>query len=148
MAGRMGAERHTTQNLTVHAVDVEKSLLLIKGAVPGARGQRRPRTHRREGSLNAMSTIDVTTPWVQGRYGRPAGRSSTYRPTSRCIHQVVVAQLAAARQGTHKTKTRAEVSRWQVASRSSRRAPAAPVRVRSVLLTSTGGGVVHGPHAA
>jgi large subunit ribosomal protein L3 len=38
MAGRMGNARHTTQNLTVHAVDAEKSLLLIKGAVPGARG--------------------------------------------------------------------------------------------------------------
>jgi large subunit ribosomal protein L3 len=38
MAGRMGAVRHTTQNLTVHAVDAEKSLLLIKGAVPGVRG--------------------------------------------------------------------------------------------------------------
>ena len=35
MAGRMGHERQTTQNLTVHAVDVEKGLLLIKGAVPG-----------------------------------------------------------------------------------------------------------------
>ncbi|WP_285725829.1 50S ribosomal protein L3 [Psychromicrobium xiongbiense] len=39
MAGRMGAVRHTTLNLTVHAVDAEKGLLLIKGAVPGARGQ-------------------------------------------------------------------------------------------------------------
>ncbi|MCB4208295.1 50S ribosomal protein L3 [Arthrobacter sp. UM1] len=38
MAGRMGAVRHTTQNLTVHAVDAEKNLLLIKGALPGARG--------------------------------------------------------------------------------------------------------------
>ncbi|WP_113719167.1 MULTISPECIES: 50S ribosomal protein L3 [Arthrobacter] len=38
MAGRMGAERVTTMNLTVHGVDAEKSLLLIKGAVPGARG--------------------------------------------------------------------------------------------------------------
>ena len=38
MAGRMGAERVTTVNLTVHGVDAEKSLLLIKGAVPGARG--------------------------------------------------------------------------------------------------------------
>ncbi len=35
MAGRMGHVRTTTQNLTVHAVDVEKGLLLIKGAVPG-----------------------------------------------------------------------------------------------------------------
>ena len=38
MAGRMGNVRHTTLNLTVHAVDAEKSLLLIKGALPGARG--------------------------------------------------------------------------------------------------------------
>ncbi|MBW3085721.1 50S ribosomal protein L3 [Austwickia sp. TVS 96-490-7B] len=38
MAGRMGGVRQTTQNLTIHAVDVEKGLLLIKGAVPGPRG--------------------------------------------------------------------------------------------------------------
>lgn len=35
MAGRMGHARQTTQNLTVHAVDAEKGLLLLKGAVPG-----------------------------------------------------------------------------------------------------------------
>jgi large subunit ribosomal protein L3 len=38
MAGRMGAARTTTQNLTVHAVDPEKGWLLIKGAVPGPNG--------------------------------------------------------------------------------------------------------------
>jgi large subunit ribosomal protein L3 len=38
MAGRMGAVRQTTQNLVVHAVDAERGLLLIKGAVPGPRG--------------------------------------------------------------------------------------------------------------
>ncbi|MDQ1293380.1 MAG: large subunit ribosomal protein [Actinomycetota bacterium] len=38
MAGRMGAVRQTTQNLTVHAVDTERGLLLIKGAVPGPKG--------------------------------------------------------------------------------------------------------------
>ncbi|MGL5819304.1 MAG: 50S ribosomal protein L3 [Phycicoccus sp.] len=38
MAGRMGGVRQTTQNLTVHAVDVDKGLLLVKGAVPGPRG--------------------------------------------------------------------------------------------------------------
>ncbi|WP_300343344.1 50S ribosomal protein L3 [Nesterenkonia sp.] len=38
MAGRMGNVRHTTHNLTVHAVDTEKNLLLIKGAVPGPKG--------------------------------------------------------------------------------------------------------------
>src|SRR5436190_14026908 len=35
MAGRHGAARTTTQNLTVHSVDLERGLLLIKGAVPG-----------------------------------------------------------------------------------------------------------------
>ena len=39
MAGRMGGERVTVQGLKVHAVDAEKGLLLVKGAVPGARGR-------------------------------------------------------------------------------------------------------------
>jgi len=38
MAGRMGAARQTTQNLTVQAIDAEKGLLLITGAIPGPRG--------------------------------------------------------------------------------------------------------------
>ena len=38
MAGRMGNQRHTVQNLTVHAVDVDKNLIIVKGAVPGNAG--------------------------------------------------------------------------------------------------------------
>lgn len=38
MAGHMGAETVTTQNLTVHAVDVAKGVILVKGAVPGPKG--------------------------------------------------------------------------------------------------------------
>ena len=38
MAGHMGAEQVTTQNLEVVRVDVERNLILIKGAVPGAPG--------------------------------------------------------------------------------------------------------------
>ena len=38
MAGRMGTDTVTTQNVTVHAVDVEKGLILLKGAVPGPKG--------------------------------------------------------------------------------------------------------------
>ena len=38
MAGRMGAVTTTTLSLKVHAVDAEKGLVLIKGAVPGPRG--------------------------------------------------------------------------------------------------------------
>ena len=39
MAGRMGGDRVTVQGLKVHSVDLEKGLLLVKGAVPGARGR-------------------------------------------------------------------------------------------------------------
>jgi large subunit ribosomal protein L3 len=38
MAGRMGNDRVTTQNLLVHLVDAENGVLLIKGAVPGRTG--------------------------------------------------------------------------------------------------------------
>lgn len=38
MAGRMGNDRVTTQNLTVHKVDADAGLLLIKGAIPGRKG--------------------------------------------------------------------------------------------------------------
>jgi large subunit ribosomal protein L3 len=38
MAGRMGVDRQTTQNLTVHAIDAERGLVLVKGAVPGPKG--------------------------------------------------------------------------------------------------------------
>ena len=39
MAGRMGGDRVTVLNLKVHSVDLENGLLLVKGAVPGARGR-------------------------------------------------------------------------------------------------------------
>jgi large subunit ribosomal protein L4 len=60
------------------------------------------------------------------------------------LHQVVVAQLAAARQGTHKTKTRAEVSgagRKPFKQKGTGRARQGSVRAPHM----TGGGIVHGP---
>ncbi|AIG63647.1 50S ribosomal protein L3 [Corynebacterium atypicum] len=38
MAGRMGNDRVTTQNLKIQKIDADANLLLIKGAIPGARG--------------------------------------------------------------------------------------------------------------
>ncbi|PWR00050.1 50S ribosomal protein L3 [Leucothrix pacifica] len=38
MSGHMGSVNHTTQNLQVVRVDAERNLLLVKGAVPGAKG--------------------------------------------------------------------------------------------------------------
>ena len=95
MAGRMGAVRHTTLNLTVHAVDVEKSLFLIKGAVP-----RRPRpghrTHRRGGAqFSDYRQVDRLQ------------RSSTATNVL-LLHQVATLSRRCS-PGTDKTKTRAEV---------------------------------------
>ncbi|GAA3594874.1 50S ribosomal protein L3 [Agrococcus terreus] len=39
MPGRMGGDRVSVLNLTVHSIDVEQGLMLVKGAVPGARGR-------------------------------------------------------------------------------------------------------------
>ena len=61
------------------------------------------------------------------------------------IHQVVVAQLAAARQGTHDTKTRAEVSgggRKPYKQKGTGRARQGSIRAPQF----TGGGISHGPH--
>ena len=63
------------------------------------------------------------------------------------IHQVVVAQLAAARQGTHTTKTRGEVrggGRKPYRQKGTGRARQGSTRAPQF----AGGGVVHGPHAA
>jgi large subunit ribosomal protein L3 len=38
MSGRMGGITQTTQNLKIHAVDTEKGLILVKGAIPGPTG--------------------------------------------------------------------------------------------------------------
>ncbi|OQW65977.1 MAG: 50S ribosomal protein L3 [Proteobacteria bacterium ST_bin11] len=38
MCGHMGAVKTTVQNLTIHSVDTERSLILVRGAVPGAKG--------------------------------------------------------------------------------------------------------------
>ena len=60
------------------------------------------------------------------------------------LHQVVVAQLAAARQGTHKTKNRGEVSgagRKPVKQKGTGNARQGSIRAPHM----TGGGVVHGP---
>ena len=38
MAGHYGAERVTVQNLTVHEVDAENGMILIRGGIPGPNG--------------------------------------------------------------------------------------------------------------
>ncbi len=38
MAGHLGAVKTTIQNLTIHSIDTERNLILVKGSVPGAKG--------------------------------------------------------------------------------------------------------------
>ena len=92
-----------------------------------------------------MPTIDILSPAGKksGSVDLPA-EIFDVQTNVPLIHQVVVAQLAAARQGTHSTKTRGEVrgggaKPWRQkgtgrARQGSRRAP-----------QWTGGGIVHGP---
>ena len=147
MAGRMGAERTTVQSLTVHAVDSDKNLLLIKGAVPGPRGGLVVvRSAARGGEL--MSTVNVVSPSSEkaGTVELPDAIFGA-KVNVPLMHQVVVAQRAAARQGTHATKTRGKVSgggRKPYRQKGTGRARQGSIRAPQF----TGGGVVARPGAA
>jgi len=92
-----------------------------------------------------MSSIDVMTPEgkTSGKVELPA-EVFEVAVNIPLIHQVVVAQLAAARQGTHSTKTRAEVSgggRKPHKQKGTGRARQGSIRAPQY----TGGGISHGP---
>jgi large subunit ribosomal protein L4 len=92
-----------------------------------------------------MSTISVTTPSGEqsGTVELPAGIFDVQTNVP-LIHQVVVAQLAAARSGTHATKTRGEVrggGRKPYRQKGTGRARQGSIRAPQF----AGGGTVHGP---
>ncbi|MBU7596908.1 50S ribosomal protein L4 [Streptomyces sp. P38-E01] len=92
-----------------------------------------------------MSTVDILSPAGDktGTVELPAELFDA-RTSIPLIHQVVVAQLAAARQGTHKTKTRGEVrggGRKPYRQKGTGRARQGSTRAPQF----AGGGVVHGP---
>ena len=92
--------------------------------------------------------IDVHTPAGKkdGSVELPAELFDV-EPNIALMHQVVTAQLAAARQGTHSTKTRGEVrggGRKPYRQKGTGRARQGSTRAPQF----TGGGVVHGPQAA
>ena len=74
MAGHLGDERVTTQNLKIVSVDAERGLILIKGAVPGAAGGLVLVTRRQE----ARGTQGPAVPGgsAQGRRKPPRRRPS------------------------------------------------------------------------
>ncbi|MBT8224591.1 MAG: 50S ribosomal protein L4 [Dactylosporangium sp.] len=92
-----------------------------------------------------MTTVDVIG--VEGEATRTVKLPGDVFDATASIplmHQVVVAQLAAARQGTHKTKTRGEVAgggRKPYKQKGTGRARQGSIRAPQF----TGGGVVHGP---
>ena len=151
MAGQMGNERVTTLNLEVVEGDAERDLLLVQGR--GARSGRRPgvRPRRREGEAVRPSgcagptAIDVrTTAGATNGSATWSGAVFGIEPNVPVMHQVVTAQLAAARRGTHTTHTRGEVrgggaKPWQAEGHRPR-----PPGLRTAPHWR-GGGVAHGP---
>src|SRR6201995_2409348 len=92
-----------------------------------------------------MSTIDILSPAGDkaGTVELPAEIFDA-KVSIPLIHQVVVAQLAAARQGTHKAKTRGEVRGG--GKKPYRQKGTGRARQGSISAPQfTGGGVVHGP---
>ena len=143
---------HRAVSLTVHAVDAERGLLLIKGAVPGpaaARGRwsaARSRTPARSlGVKPDDRAVSVISPSAQT--ARPSScRTEIFaaKVNVPLIHQVVVAQQAAARQGTHATKTRGVVrggGKKPYRQKGTGRARQGSTRAPQF----AGGGVAHGP---
>ena len=111
MAGQMGYGKVTTLNLEVVQADAERNLLLLKGAVPGPRGGMVLIRDADQGrQVMALPSTSATSD------GAAAGSVTLdeaifgIQPNVPVLHQVVTAQLAAARSGTQSTKTRAEVS--------------------------------------
>ncbi len=140
MSGRMGSDRITTQNLSVPKVDAENGLLLIR-CDPGPQGWPRDVKTAVKVVLRHDRDRNQADPRRQAAGGKTNGTvdlpSEIFDATANIalMHQVVVAQLAAARQGTHSTKTRGEV-RGGGKKPYARRAPAAHVRARPVRRSS------------
>ena len=111
MSGRMGGVRVTQLGLVVHDVDVERNLLLVKGAVPGPEERhRRDQEHRlmaapkakvlKADVLGGSAAKDVTLDAAV--FGAELKRH--------IVHEVVRAELNAHRAGTRGAKTRGLVS--------------------------------------
>ena len=151
MAGRMGNARTTTPNLTVHAVDAERGLLLIRGAVPGPKGGlilvrsaiRAAQSATKETSVSTKVSV-VSPSGAKGQDVELPDEIFSAPVNVPLMHQVVVAQEAAARQGTHATKTRGLVrggGRKPYRQKGTGRARQGSVRAPQY----AGGGTVHGP---
>src|SRR5262249_24279108 len=112
MAGHMGNNRVTVQNLRVARVDLENNLLFVRGAVPGPAGgyvvvEKSGRYIRKQ----PTATVDVKN-LNNEVVGKIDLADSVFAgPINEGLMHLAVKQyLAGLRSGTHKTKTRAEVT--------------------------------------
>ena len=129
MAGHLGQERVTTLNLEVAAVDAERGLLMMKGAVPGAKNGfvlvrdavKRPRpadapypaaccTNRSRRLRDTTMQVAIRT-LDNAEAGTAELPDEIFASTPRAdiMARVVHWQLAKRRAGTHKTKGMGEV---------------------------------------
>ncbi len=129
MAGRMGGKRVTQVGLTVHSVEPEQNLLLVKGAVPGPKN----------GIVEIREQNVVAAPKAPTLGGtkqvtlEEAVFAAEVKP--HLVHEAVRAELNAHRAGTRAAKSRGS-SPAAAASRGARRAPAVPARARFALRSS------------
>ena len=157
MAGHMGDERVTVQNMRIVDVDTERNLVLVAGAVPGANGglvtirqthqepPKRASVEHKQGEdwLMEASVYNATGETV----GTVALDDALFgiTPNNAVMHQALVRQQANARHGTHDTKTRGEVrggGRKPYRQKGTGRARQGSTRSPQW----KGGGTVWGPH--
>ena len=139
MAGRMGGKRVTQVGLTVHEVDVERNLLLVKGSVPGPKNG-----HRRGARLMAAPTaplLDAAGAKAKDVSLEEAVFAVEVKP--HLVHEAVRAELNAHRAGTFATKSRGLVSggrakpwRQKGTGRARARARSAPPQFRAAATPS------------
>ena len=114
MAGQLGNERVTVQNLDVVKVDSENNLIALKGAVPGPGRHHNNRRQRKK--VLKEGECEMPKAAVYNMAGEQVDEiellDSVFgiEPNKFVLHAAVVNYMANQRQGTQSTLTRAEVS--------------------------------------
>ena len=131
MAGHLGDVNRTIQLLEVARVDAERSLIMVKGSVPGAKNGSvilRPSVKAKAREGRQVMELKVINDKGEAQASVAASETLFGRDYNEAlVHQVVVAYQANGRLGTRKQKTRAR-SATPPRSRGARRAPAARAR--------------------
>ena len=107
MAGQMGGKRVTQVGLSVHSIDPERNLLLVKGAVPGPKN----------GIVEIREDVVMAAPKAPLLARRQEAKDVSLDETifgaevkAHLVHEAVRAEQNAKRQGTRAAKSRGLVS--------------------------------------